>query len=139
MTLTDAQRLKQLYDTRVPKGMSQEEFGNAFGIGTQGMVSQYLNGIRPLNYEAAAKFAKGLKCTIADISPELARRLKVEIFPVLGRVTVKAALAMLLVLPPTVQQKADTSAFNIIKSRIHIASLMRALRSLFRRPRAAGA
>lgn len=98
-TLNDAQRLKQLYDDRAPKGMSQEDFGRAFGIGTQSMVSQYLSGHRPLNYEAAAKFAKGLRCTIADISPDMARTLKAEIFPVLGRVSVKAAIALMLTIP----------------------------------------
>jgi transcriptional regulator with XRE-family HTH domain len=76
--------LKQLYEERVPSGMTQEEFGAKFGIGTQGMVWQYLNGHRPLNAEAAAKFARGLRCTIYDISPEMAEALKAEIVPVLG-------------------------------------------------------
>lgn len=123
----DAQRLKQLYESRVPLGMSQSEFGATYGIGTKAMVWQYLTGYRPLNYEAAAKFAKGLRCTIADISPELARRLKVDILPVLGRVSVKAALALCIVLPPMFPQKAQ-AAFDIsltsIKSaaaKIHIA------------------
>lgn len=96
---TDAERLRQLYEQRVPTDMSQAKFGEVYGIGTQGMVWQYLSGHRPLNFEAAAKFAKGLRCTIADISPAMARRLKTEILPMLGRVSLKAALA-LLVLPP---------------------------------------
>lgn len=96
-----AERLRKLYDTRwVPKGLSQADFGTIYGIGSQSMVAQYLSGHRPLNFEAAAKFAKGLGCTIADISPEMARRLKAEIFPVLGRVSLKAALAFLLAIPP---------------------------------------
>lgn len=107
----DAQRLKRLYEELVPKGMSQEEFGAKFDIGSQSMVSQYLSGHRPLNFEAAAKFAKGLRCTIADISPDMARRIKVEIFPVLGRVSLKAALALVLTIPPMLPTKAE-AAFN---------------------------
>lgn len=86
--------LKQLYEERVPTGMTQEEFGSQFGIGTQGMVWQYLNGHRPLNAEAAAKFARGLQCTIYDISPEMAEALKAEIVPVLGpKAWLRGALA----------------------------------------------
>lgn len=98
-------RLTRLYRERIPmvavtkdgkqlrRPMNQEEFGAAYGIGTQGMVSQYLNGIRPLNIEAAAKFARGLRCTIHDISPEMAKALRSDILPVLGR----AALVVLFV------------------------------------------
>lgn len=106
----DAERLRKLYEKRVPEGMSQTEFGQLFEIGTQGMVSQYLTGHRPLNIEAAAKFARGLGCTIADISPDMARRLRVEVFPVLGRVTVKAAVALVLALiPPLLPSDAEAS------------------------------
>lgn len=114
-SVTDAERLKKLYEDRVPKDMSQAEFGSLYGIGTKAMVWQYITGYRPLNFEAAAKFAKGLRCTIADISPEMARKLKADILPVLGRVSIKAALALVLVLPPYAHQKAE-AAFNIIKT-----------------------
>jgi transcriptional regulator with XRE-family HTH domain len=116
----DAQRLKRLYEERVPEGMSQGDFGKRFEIGNQSMVSQYLSGHRPLNYDAAAKFAKGLRCTIADISPEMAKRIRLEIFPVLGRVSVKAAIALALFIPPYAADKAEAS-FNIIFDRVHIA------------------
>lgn len=86
-------RLKQLYDERVPSGMTQKEFGRQFGIGTQSMVAQYLNGTRPLNFEAAAKFAMGLRCTIHDISPEMAAALETDIFPVLGKVSAASKMA----------------------------------------------
>src|SRR3990167_1101145 len=91
--------LKRLYEERVPTGMSQEEFGAQYGIGTQPMVWQYLNGWRPLNIEAAAKFAHGLRCTIHDISPEMAAALEQDIVPMLGLRTLKrvAAKVMLLV------------------------------------------
>lgn len=128
-SVTDADRLKKLYEDRVPNDMSQAEFGSLYGIGTKAMVWQYLSGYRPLNFEAAAKFAKGLRCTIADISPEMARKLKADILPVLGRVSIKAALALVLVLPPFAHQKTE-AAFNIIKDTIHIALIR--LRSILR-------
>jgi transcriptional regulator with XRE-family HTH domain len=87
-------RLRKLFEERA--GMSQLEFAEKHGLGTQGMVWQYLSGYRPLNYEAAAKFAKGLGCTIKDISPEMERALRADILPVLA----KAAVAFVLVLPP---------------------------------------
>lgn len=108
-TLTDAERLKRLYDERVPSGMSQAEFGANYGIGSKAMVWQYLTGYRPLNFEAAAKFARGLKCTIADISPEMARKLRVDIFPVLGRVSIKTAIALMLAIPPLLQTKTEAA------------------------------
>lgn len=86
-------RLKTLYEERVPSGMTQGQFGARFGIGTQGMVWQYLNGHRPLNVEAAAKFAKGLRCTIQDISPDMAVHLQRDLLPVLGPKILRAALA----------------------------------------------
>ena len=116
----DAERLTKLYAQRVPEGMSQEQFGKRFGIGNQSMVSQYLSGHRPLNFEAAAKFAKGLRCTIADISPELTRRLRVDIIPVLGRISARIALAIMLALPPFLPSKVE-AAFNITFNTIHIA------------------
>lgn len=93
-------RLKRLFDERAK--LTQEEFGATYGLGSQGMVWQYLSGHRPLNFEAAAKFAKGLGCTIADISPEMAEALREEILPVLGRVKsiAKAAVWMLAGVPP---------------------------------------
>jgi transcriptional regulator with XRE-family HTH domain len=87
-------RLRKLFEERA--GMSQLEFAEKHGLGTQGMVWQYLSGYRPLNFEAAAKFAKGLGCTIRDISPEMEKALRAEILPVLA----KAAVTFVLVLPP---------------------------------------
>lgn len=119
--VTDAERLKRLYDERAPTDMSQAEFGSIYGIGTKAMVWQYLSGYRPLNFEAAAKFARGLRCTIADISPDMARKIKTEFLPVLGRVSVKAALMLMLVgVPALVPTKAE-AAFNITLTKIHIA------------------
>lgn len=122
-------RLKQLYTERV-KGITQAEFGAEHGIGTQGMVWQYLNGHTPLSLEAAARFARGLQCTIADISPSMAKALEAEILPVMGaralkRATAKVAMlliATLLTIPPTPAQAARTS-FNIIADGICIVFL----------------
>jgi transcriptional regulator with XRE-family HTH domain len=137
--VTDAERLRRLYDERVPKGMSQAKFGELYGIGTKAMVWQYLTGYRPLNFESAAKFARGLRCTIADISPEMARRLKAEIFPVLGRVSAKVAIALilapLLIAPGEVNAKSLHNVnYKSVAAIIHIAlvSLFRRLQLLIR-------
>ncbi|VVE53170.1 putative phage repressor [Pandoraea communis] len=69
--IEDAARLKSLFSART--SLSQAEFGAEFGIGSQGMVWQYLNGRRSLNSKAAAAFARGLGITISDFSPTLAK------------------------------------------------------------------
>lgn len=108
-------RLKQLYEARVPEGMTQKEFGQKFGIGAQSMVAQYLNGDRPLNYDAAAKFAKALRCTIYDISPEMAQSLNEEILPFLGKALRRAAmLATVALLPALFQQSSDAAGVRSI-------------------------
>ena len=76
--------LKRLYEERVAHRMTQAEFGRRYNIGSQSMVAQYLNGDRPLNVEATARFAKGLGCKIRDICPAMAEWLKREILPGLG-------------------------------------------------------
>lgn len=88
-------RLKKLYEARVR--ISQEEFGQEYGIGSQGMVWQYLNGYTPLNYDSAAKFSEGLRCTIEDISPEMDEALKRSILPALGLKKWRRAAALALV------------------------------------------
>ena len=106
-------RLKRIYDERVPPGMNQKEFGKRYGIGGQSMVAQYLNGAKPLNYEAAVKFAKALRCTIFDICPEMAE----EIFPVLGKPMRRAAAYLLFCLMPFfTPSDANAASFNIISS-----------------------
>ena len=130
----DAHRaLKKLYEERVvPTGMTQEQFGAMYGIGTQGMVWQYLSGTTPLSLEAAARFARGLKCTIYEISPSMAEELKTEIMPVLGpkswwRLGGKAAmiaLVALLVLPPAPAH----ASFSV-----NVAAFVYYVKSLFRK------
>lgn len=68
----ESARLKKLYE-EAKHGLSQADFGAAYGIGNQGAVWQCLNGKgMPISLKAARGFAKGLKCDIADFSPRLA-------------------------------------------------------------------
>lgn len=117
-------RLRELFNKRA--GMSQQEFAERFGLGTQGMVWQYLSGYRPLNYEAAAKFAKGLNCRIDDFSPEMAESLRAEILPVLGRTAVKAAILIALLLPPLIADRAEAA---ILKSSDQLCITLNSARS----------
>lgn len=71
----DAKRLDRLYQGKKEK-ISQDKFGADFGLGTQGMVSQYLKARRPLNIKAAEAFARGLGVKIEEFSPNLAEQIK---------------------------------------------------------------
>lgn len=133
-------RLRRIYDERLPEGMTQKAFGSKFDIGSQSMVAQYLSGTRPLNYEAAAKFAKGLGCTIYDISPEMADSLKDDILPVLGRALRRAAaLACFALIPLTAPSPAEAAFFGssrpptvyYVKLRRRIIRWIEALSALF--------
>ena len=66
-------RLKTLFDAR--EDLTQKDLGATCGIGTGGMVSQYLNAKRPISLHTAIKFAKGLGVSVADISPTLSAQL----------------------------------------------------------------
>lgn len=68
--IADAERLKKLFIERA--GVSQAEFGDRFGIGTQGHVSQYLNAKRALNMPVAIRFAQGLGVPVDAFSPSIA-------------------------------------------------------------------
>ena len=68
----ESAKLKALYE-KAGHGMSQEKFGQTYGIGNQGAVWQCLNGRgMPISLKAAQGFAKGLNCKIEDFSPRLA-------------------------------------------------------------------
>lgn len=67
----DARRLDELFKK---SGKKQLTFGLEHGIGTQGLVSQFLKGRTALHLEAAVKFARGLGCSVADFSPKLAQQ-----------------------------------------------------------------
>jgi hypothetical protein len=70
----EAAALKRLWDAykkRNPE-VTQKQLGQRYGIGTQGMVSQYLLGRARLDLEAALKFAAAFGCNVGDFSPRLA-------------------------------------------------------------------
>lgn len=80
--IQEAAKLLALWEKTKP--MSQQNFGLEFGIGSQGMVWQYLNAVAPLNLEAAVRFAKGLRCDVFDFSPRLAELLPTVVRPAKG-------------------------------------------------------
>lgn len=124
--------LKRIYEDRIRDSLSQREFGREYGIGTQGMVWQYLNGYTPINIEVAWKFAEGLRCTIRDISPEMDGVIRDGLLPALGlkswrRVAVLALLAFItqpLLTPSYVQ------AVYYVKSRKLMRRISHALRHI---------
>jgi hypothetical protein len=67
----EAAALLGLLDALHPRP-TNAQFGKAHGIGTAGMVWQYTHARRPLNLEAATKFALGLPVPIERFSPRLA-------------------------------------------------------------------
>lgn len=67
----EAAALRGLLDALHPRP-TNAAFGKAHGIGSAGMVWQYLNGHRPLNLSAATKFAQALGVPIERFSPRLA-------------------------------------------------------------------
>ncbi|BEP50537.1 MULTISPECIES: S24 family peptidase [Variovorax] len=70
--LEESRKLKALY-LAAEHGMSQEAFGQKYGIGNQGAVWQCLNGKgMPISLKAARGFAEGLRVDIAAFSPRLA-------------------------------------------------------------------
>lgn len=73
--IREAAALKRLFNERKVK-ISQGAFGALYQIGTQGMVWQYMNNERPINKEAAVKFAKGLNVSVKDFSPRLAKGIE---------------------------------------------------------------
>jgi|GEM_PF-719874 len=54
---------------------TQAEFGEMYEIGNQSAVGHFLHGRTPLSPKAAAGFARGLNCRVADFSPRLADQL----------------------------------------------------------------
>lgn len=81
--------LERLFNERIaPTGMTQDEFGALYGIGSQQVVWQYLSGHRRPGVQMAAKFAAAFKCTIRDIDSGLSDNfaaLATEVLPVLGK------------------------------------------------------
>lgn len=72
--LAEASKLRALWDA-ADHGLSQQVFGEKFGIGNQSAVGQFLRGQTPLSMKAAVGFAKGLNCNLADFSPRLSLQI----------------------------------------------------------------
>lgn len=72
--LIDAMRLKRLFEQRAK--MTQRLFGKRYHIGSQGLVCQYLSGMKPLNLSVLLKFSQGLGVAPQCISPTLAAELR---------------------------------------------------------------
>lgn len=71
----EARRLSKLFAER-SGGLTQEEFGSRYNIGSQGMMWQLLNGRRPLSLKSAVGFAKGLNVPLEQISEAIADEVK---------------------------------------------------------------
>lgn len=74
----EADRLKALFNAwqkEAKAERTQAIVAEQMGWQSQGTVSQYLTGRLELNYDALMKFTSLLKCSAADISPRLARRI----------------------------------------------------------------
>lgn len=72
-----AHRLKALWDeAKRPKQLTQERVAFDFGWKQQSAVSQYLNGVIPLNLDALLKFSALLEVPPEQIAPHLARKLQ---------------------------------------------------------------
>jgi hypothetical protein len=71
----EAAALKRLWDAYKKRNpdVTQKQLGQRYGIGTQGMVSQYLLGRAKLDLDAALKFAAAFGCNVIDFSPRLAQ------------------------------------------------------------------
>lgn len=77
VTREESARLRAIWDREQARlkasGLgTQEAFGAHFHIGNQAAVGFFLNGRTALSPKAAAAFARGLRCRVADFSPRLA-------------------------------------------------------------------
>lgn len=67
----ESKKLRALWDARSNR-MTQAEFGQTFGIGSQAAVGHFLNGHAAISLKAAKGFAHGLGCEISAFSERLA-------------------------------------------------------------------
>jgi transcriptional regulator with XRE-family HTH domain len=75
--LEDAARLKKIFESRKAedRSLTQESLAALCGWKTQSAVTQYLNGVVPLNLDALIKFSLALNASITEISPTLSQRI----------------------------------------------------------------
>jgi transcriptional regulator with XRE-family HTH domain len=135
--------LRRLYDERVGDSMTQAQFAKRYKLGGQTMLSQIMNGTKPLPIDAAQKLARALRCSISDICPEMADYIKEEIVPALGKSWRRAASLLLCLLPILQAPDANAAGFDInkighpilrqvIESNTHWARMLRWLSNLVR-------
>ncbi|WNV05817.1 hypothetical protein RP726_05210 [Candidatus Methylospira mobilis] len=74
----EADALKKRFDTlKKEKKMGRAAFAKKFSVpGGDAMIYQHINGIRPMNMDAALAYIKGFGCTLEDLSPRLAREAR---------------------------------------------------------------
>ncbi len=73
--IEDAKRLKALYEAKKKDlGLSQESIAHELGV-VQSAVAQIFSGKNALNLSRALEFAKILKVSVADFSPDLAKEM----------------------------------------------------------------
>ncbi|AWM80518.1 transcriptional regulator [Gammaproteobacteria bacterium ESL0073] len=73
--LEESKKLKSIFESKKKDlKISQGSIADFMGI-NQSSVSHYLNGLNPLNANAAAKFAKILQVDINEFSPRLAKEV----------------------------------------------------------------
>lgn len=70
--LEESRRLKNIWTNTGHGGLTQDAFGEKYGIGSQSAVGFFLNGKSAISMKAAIGFAKGLGCQISDFSARLA-------------------------------------------------------------------
>lgn len=68
----EAALLRALWESKKGQRLTQEKFGEAYGLGGQAMIGHYLAGRSALHEKAAAAFAAELGCKVSDFSPRLA-------------------------------------------------------------------
>lgn len=56
--------------------VNRAKFARDFGVkGGQAAIYQHINGIRPINLDAAKAYAQGFGCSLEEISPRLAQQV----------------------------------------------------------------
>lgn len=73
----ESRKLKALWLLyRAEGGLSQEDFGDTFHVGSQSAVTNMLNGHMAISLKAAKAFARGLDVEVKAFSPRLAAMME---------------------------------------------------------------
>lgn len=121
-TEEEAERLRRRFAAAKSQGIGQASFARDNAVpGGASMLSQHLSGNRPISLEAAAAYARGFGCSLAEISPRLAKSAApfVERKSERGPLTPGAMeLAALYDLIPVSDRVARATAYNIATTAI---------------------